>query len=177
MLDKRDIYISRFRLFHKGYLEVVKYILRQGRQDLIIAIGAAQTSYQRDNPFSGKERAEMITATLIEKGLSERTIVVQIDETNIAYEDWASLVESICPLFNTVYSNNEMVRLLLQKAGYKTSPVPPFTEKWYSYEFIVKQIIEDEPWKALLPPPVVRIIKERGLIQRIRRLCKKESYG
>jgi nicotinamide-nucleotide adenylyltransferase len=174
---KRDIYISRFRLFHKGYLEVVKYILRQGEQDLIIAIGAAQTSYHRDNPFSGEERAEMITAALTEEGLGERTIVVQIDETNITYESWTSLVESICSPFNTVYSNNELVQLLLQKAGYKTSPVPPFTDREYSYEFVAKRIIEDKPWEDLLPSPVVRIIKERGLIQRIRRLCKKGSYG
>lgn len=137
---------------------------------LIIAIGAAQTSHHRDNPFSGEERAEMIISTLREESLSHRVYVVQIDETYATFEGWTSLVQSICPPLQLVYSNDELVRTLFQKAGYKTSPVPQFSSRKYSFYFITERIIRHEPWEDLLPTSVVAIIKGRGLEHRLERL-------
>ncbi len=67
----KSLYISRFRLFHKGYLDVVKYILGKDERELIIGIGASQHSHHLDNHFTGKEAAsvgfprfEVVTACL-----------------------------------------------------------------------------------------------------------------
>ena len=173
MSQKGNIYVSRFRLFHKGYLEVIKYILSRDNSPLIIAIGAAQTSHRQDNPFTGRERAEMITRTLREEGLLNRIEVIQIDETFATYENWTSLVESICPPFKSVYSNNELVRVLFQKAGYETREVPQFSRKEYSFEFIKDKIINYEPWEDFLPTQVAKVMKEYKLYQRLRRLYGK----
>ena len=172
MATDNSLYVSRFRLFHKGYSEVVRYILNKNDWNLIIAIGAAQSSHHRDNPFTGWERAEMVISTLQEENLSDRVFVVQIDETNATYEGWTSLVESVCPPFELVYSHNELVRLLFHRAGHETCAVPQFGAKEQSFEFITGRIIGDEPWENLLPAPAVRIMKERKLEQRLRGLFK-----
>jgi nicotinamide-nucleotide adenylyltransferase len=166
-MSDNSLYVGRFRLFHKGYLEVVKHILSAQSGALTMAIGAAQTSHNADNPFSGEERAEMLMSALREENLSHRVHVVQIDETYATFEDWTSLVQSICPPFELVYCNDELVRLLFQKAGYATSPVPQFSDGEYSFHRIVNRMLDHKPWEGLLPNAVVRIIKERGLEQRL----------
>ncbi len=167
----RNLYISRFRLFHQGYLEAVKYILEKDQKELIIGIGASQHSHSPDNPFTGKEREEMIRGTLRIEGLANRTWVVQIDETNIDYDSWTSLVQKICPPFDLVYSNSELVRLLFARDGYQVEEVPKFKRKEYSFDFIRDKILKHEPWEDLLPYPVARFMKDYQLDKRLIKLC------
>ena len=164
------LYVGRFRIFHRGYLEVVRYILGQGHPELIIAIGAAQQCCSLGNPFSGEERAEMISRVLEENGLACQTHIVQIDESFATYENWAKLVESLCPPFHLVYSHDELVRLLFQRLGYQTSPVPQFTQLEYSFETVTRKMVNHEPWQDLLPTVVSRLMEQYKLEQRIKEL-------
>jgi len=63
-MRSRALYVGRFLIFHKGYMDTVKYILDQGHSELVIAIRAAQQSLCPDNPFSGEERAKMVLSAL-----------------------------------------------------------------------------------------------------------------
>ena len=151
-------------------MEVVKYILGKEHSELIMAIGAAQQSHCPDNPFSGEQRAQMVSSALREEGLSQQTCIIQIAETFASYENWARLVEDVCPPFHLVYSHNELVRLLFQRLGYQTSPVPPFTESAYSFDAVMRKMMNCESWQNLLPPGVVRIVEEYKLDQRVKEL-------
>ena len=165
----RALYVGRFRIFHKGYLEVVRHILGQGHSQLIIAIGAAQQSYTLDNPFSGEERADMISSALEENKLAHQINVVQIDETQAAYGNWVKLVESLCPHFRLVYSHSEQVQLLFQRAGYQTSSVLQFNPQ-YSFDLVIKRMVNSEPWQDLLPASVVKVQKKCQLDHRVKEL-------
>ena len=165
----KSLYVSRFRLFHHGYLDVVRYILTESEY-LIIAIGAAQLFGYWDNPFSGEERAEMIASALREEKLIERAYIVQIDESNVWYNEWTSLVEKICPPFDLVYSNSELVRQLFEKAGYQAREVPRFKRKEFSFEYLRERITRDELWDDFVPHSVARFIKEHDLDERLKRL-------
>jgi len=166
------LYISRFRLFHKGYLSVVKHILGENSH-LIFAIGAAQQPPCWDNPFSGKERAEMIVRTLSHEGLVRRAKVVQLDETGITYDEWTALVHRTCPPFDMVYSNSDLVRLLLGRSGYQSEAVPVFAIKEYSFDYLRERMVQKLDWEHLVPQPVAEFIKERGLDQGVRELKRK----
>lgn len=170
MASGNSLYVGRFRLFHKGYLEVVKYIMEESRSDLVIAIGAAQVCNRKDNPFSGEERLSMIESTLVEESLRSKVQVIPIDETNARYENWTQLVETLCPPFQLVYSRSELVRLLFEQAGYATKPVPQFSRKEYSFALIADKIITDKPWEDLVPGAVVEFIRAHRLDQRLRKL-------
>ena len=166
----RAVYIGRFRIFHKGYLEVIKYILGKEHSQLIVAIGAAQQSHCLDNPFSGEERAKMVSSALREEGLNQQTYVIPIDETSATYKNWARLVEKLCPPFQLVYSHNELVQSLFHRLGYQTSQVPPFTKSAYSFGIVTRKMINCESWHNLLPSGAVKIMKEYKLDQRIKEL-------
>lgn len=171
MASGNSLYVARFRLFHKGYLEIVRYVLEESHSNLIIAVGAAQVSYREDNPFTGQERLSMIEGALTEESLSTKVQVIPINETNARYENWTQLVESLCPPFRLVYSRSELVRLLFKRAGYITEPVPQFSRTEFSFAFIVDRIINDKPWEDLVPGAVVKFMRERRLDQRLRKLC------
>lgn len=167
MAESNCLYVGRFRLFHKGYLEVTKSILTQSGQHLIIAVGAAQVSYRRDNPFTGRERARMIETALADAGLPSRAEVILIDETNATYRNWVQLMETICPPFSLVYSHSELVHQLFRQSGYATRPVPQFPVE-FSFAAIANKIINNKPWEDLVPNAVVQFMKEYKLEQRVR---------
>ena len=171
----RGLYAGRFRIFHKGYMEVVKHILDQGHSGLVIAIGAAQQSHCLDNPFSGEEREEMVARALREEGLNEQVDIVQIDETSATYENWARFVEGLCPPFHLVYSHNELARSLFRRLGYQTSLVPQFSKSEYSFDMLLRKIVNCEPWHNLLPAGVLRIMERYELVQRIEELYSKRQ--
>ncbi len=150
------LYVSRFRLFHNGYLNVARYILGENKS-IVIAIGATQQPPCWDNPFSGQERAK----------------VVQIDETGIAYDEWASLVERICPPFDRVYSNSELVRLLFSRSGYQSKGVPISPRREYSFEYLREGMVQSLKWEDFVPQPVVTFIKEHRLDERVIKIGSK----
>ena len=170
MVVSNCLYAGRFRLFHKGYLEVAKFILTESRSHLIIAVGAAQIPYCRDNPFTGKERARMIESALKDESLQSRTEVILIDETNARYGNWAQLMESLCPPFSLVYSHSELVRRLFKRAGYATKPVPQFSAVEFPFTSITDKIINNKPWEDLVPRAAVEFMKKHKLDQRVRKL-------
>lgn len=171
MASGNSLYVGRFRLFHKGYLEVVKYILEESGSRLIIAVGAAEVSHHEDNPFTGEERVSIVESALMQESLRSKVQVIPIGETNARYENWTQLVESLCPPFRLVYSWSELVRLLFERAGYATKPVPQFSRREFSFAFIVDKIISDKPWEDLVPGAVVEFIRKQRLDQRLKKLC------
>ena len=170
MVAGNCLYTGRFRLFHKGYLEIVKFIITESRLHLIIAVGAAQVSYRRDNPFTGIERARMIESILRDESLLSRAEVILIDETNARYVNWIQLMESLCPPFSLVYSHSELVRGLFRRAGYATKPVPQFSTFEFSFASITDRLINDRPWEDLVPRAVAEFMLECKLDQRVREL-------
>lgn len=58
------IFIGRFQPFHKGHLEAIKWILKR-EKSIFIVIGSTQEFSNKNNPFSFKERKEMIKRTLL----------------------------------------------------------------------------------------------------------------
>jgi nicotinamide mononucleotide adenylyltransferase len=86
-------------------------------------------------------------------------------------------VQGICPPFDLVYCNDELVRLLFHKAGYKTMSVPRFSKREYSYDFIMDGIIKHKPWEHLLPPAAAEIMREYKLDERLRWLFEGSSIA
>jgi len=48
---KRGLFVGRFQPFHLGHLGVVKDILNEV-DELVIVVGSAQYSHRIDNPFT-----------------------------------------------------------------------------------------------------------------------------
>ena len=152
-ITRRGLFIGRFQPFHLGHLKAVEHIME--REDyVIIGIGSAQYSHTLENPLTVGERIEIIHTTLRESGIDLcRVFITPIPDIG-EHRLWVSKVESFCPRFQTVYSNNTLVRLLFEEAGYEVREVPLFNRENYMAREIRRRMLAGEEWRSLVHPMV-----------------------
>ena len=60
---KKGLILGRFQPFHLGHLNVINEVIKEGLLP-IIGIGSSQEGNTVNNPFTSKERIEMIRAIM-----------------------------------------------------------------------------------------------------------------
>jgi nicotinamide-nucleotide adenylyltransferase len=162
---KRGFYIGRFQPYHNGHHEVLEHIAKEV-DEIVIGIGSAQLSHQVDNPFTAGERVLMITRALESLGCPYYVIPIEDIQRNSL---WVAHVQSMTPPFDLCYSSNPLVVRLFSEAGVKVQSPAMYERDTLSGTKIRERILNDKPWKKLLPPAVVQVIKE---IDGAERLCQ-----
>jgi len=168
----RALIIGRFQPFHRGHLEVVKYIVSK-YDDVIVGIGSAQYSHTLENPFTAGERHLMISRSLEAEGIHNYYLVPIEDLHRNAI--WVAHVEAIAPPFDVVFANNPLTKRLFEERGYKIEMPPFYDRKKYSGREIRRRIIHNEHWEHLVPPMVAKTIKEIDGISRLRELSQSDE--
>lgn len=163
----RAFIVGRFQPFHKGHVEIIKQILKEC-SSLIIGIGSAQYSHTLKDPFTAGERHLMISSTL-EKEKIYDFYLVPIEDVN-SNPLWVAHVESLTPKFETVYTNNPLVRRLFMEKGYDVKSLKMVKRDTWSGTRIREKMISGKDWKKDVPDTVVEIIKEIDGENRIRDL-------
>ena len=169
----RALYVGRFQPFHLGHLKVLKKVLDE-YAELIILVGSAQHSHTVQNPFTAGERIQMIAETLDEEKVSQRVHVIPLDDIH-RHSVWVSYVESLIPPFDVVFSNEPITNRLFKEAGLEVKEIELMErEKWSGTE-IRRRIAHDESWEELVPPAVARTIIKIDGVARIRELAKSDK--
>ncbi|MBS7269028.1 MAG: nicotinamide-nucleotide adenylyltransferase [Candidatus Jordarchaeaceae archaeon] len=168
----RGLFVGRFQPFHLGHLYVVKKLLERV-DELIIAIGSAQYSHTFRDPFNAGERIWMIRSALDEDLDPRRYYVIPVPDVN-DNRVWVAHVASYTPPFQIVFSNNSLVKVLFQEAGYDVQSLPLYKRELYCATEIRKKIVANEDWEHLVPEKVAKIIKEIGGDRRLREIVKKD---
>lgn len=93
MVEKIGLYIGRFQPFHKGHKSVVETALKQCDK-LVIAIGSSQEERTKRNPFSYKEREQMILRSFYAEELYSRIIIIPVPDRTEYSDDanWGKYV-------------------------------------------------------------------------------------
>ncbi len=164
--------IGRFQPFHKGHVEVIKKVASECDK-VIIGIGSAQYSNTLENPFTADERNQMISEVLSSENINN-AIIVHVDDIN-NYSEWVKHVETVCPPFSIVYSNNPDTKKLFEEAGYETRKSPMYNRKEYSGEEVRKRIAEDKDWCSLVHPNVKKIIEDVDGVSRIKAIMSEKK--
>ena len=151
----KALFIGRFQPFHNGHLQLLQNIADE-YDDLIIGIGSSQYKYTIDNPFTLNERKSMIEQSLKATDIKNYTIVPISDIHNLP--KWVSHVESLVPDFDIVISNNALTKRLFSQKGYRIIETHWFNRYQYSGKEIRRRMINNEPWKNLVPNQVYSII-------------------
>ena len=162
---KRGFYIGRFQPYHNGHHEVLEHIAKEV-DEIVIGIGSAQLSHQVDNPFTAGERVLMITRALESLGCPYYVIPIEDIQRNSL---WVAHVRSMTPPFDLCYSSNPLVVRLFTEAGVKVQSPAMYERDTLSGTQIRERILNGKPWKKLLPPAVVQVLKE---IDGAERLCQ-----
>lgn len=166
--------MGRFQPFHLGHLELVKKIL-DDCDEVIIAITSSQFNYLEKDPFTAGERIEMIHNSLKDSGIDlSRCFVLGIEnQFNIA--TWASYLQSALPHFDTVYSGNDYVSMLLADSQIKVIK-PDFLEREkYNATRIRSLILSDGNWENYVPKTVSEYIRKINGVNRIKVISESDT--
>lgn len=162
--------IGRFQPFHLGHLELVRQILKEN-DEIIILIGSSQINYTLKNPFTAGERVWMIRDSLIGSSIDmSKVFLINVtdDENNVR---WFSNVQSLSPPFKVLYTGNNFVRTLLKDEPIIIKEPKLVKENLFKGSFIRKLILEnDSKWQDLVPGSVKKTIREIHAVERIRNI-------
>lgn len=172
---RRGLYVGRFQPPHKGHIEVVKEIIREV-EELIIVVGSAQESHTFENPFTAGERVHMLKEALREEGVDlSRIYIIPIPDIEMNHV-WPRYVSMFTPEFHVVYSGNPLVRRLFKEANYEVKAHKMVNRKMYSGKYIRSLMLKGDPkWKNLVPESVVKIIEEIEGIKRLQQVTSTDE--
>jgi len=162
------LFIGRFQPFHNGHVHVIQHIC-DNYDELIIGIGSSQYGHTLENPFTADERKCMIEQALVGSGVKNHRIVFIPDIHNPP--KWVAHVLSIISDFDVVLSNNTLTKRLFSEKGYVVKETPVYKRTTHSGKEIRRRIINNEPWKNLVPDAVCNIMGEIDGVQRLTELA------
>ncbi len=168
MTIRRGFYIGRFQPYHNGHQSVLEHIARKV-DEIIIGVGSAQLSHHIDNPFTAGERVMMITRSLESLDCPYYVIPIEDIQRNSL---WVAHVRSMAPPFDICYSSNPLVVRLFKEAGVKVQSPAMYERDTLSGTEIRRRILAGEPWKNLVPPAVVQVLKEIDGVGRLRQIAR-----
>ncbi len=171
---KRGLFVGRFQPFHNGHLEVIKRILKEA-DELVIIVGSSQYSHKLDNPFTAGERITMIRKALEEEEIQlPRIWIIPVPDVH-QHTLWVSRIVGYSPKFGVVYANEPLTRRLFIEAGFNVESMPMIKREVYLATEIRKRMLAGENWKKLVPSSVAKFIKDIDGEVRLRDLNKTDK--
>jgi nicotinamide-nucleotide adenylyltransferase len=173
---KRGVFVGRFQPFHNGHLEVIKKIV-EDVDELVIIVGSAQYSHRLDNPFTAGERITMIRKALEEEGIQLSKIwIIPVPDVH-QHSLWVARIVGYSPKLDVVYANEPLTSRLFIEAGFKVKPMPLIKREIYWATEIRKGMIAGEKWEERVPSSVANFIKEIEGDVRLRDLNKTDKVN
>ena len=163
----RGLFIGRFQPYHNGHHTVIKDVAADV-DVLVVGVGSADKSHTSKNPFTAGERVAMIrnAGRTIEGADIVPVPIIDVDRNAI----WVSHVESLCPPFDRVYTNNALVRQLFTERGYQVEGTQMYNRKNLSGTKVRDLMLDhdDDTWKDFVPDSAINIIHSESLMYRIK---------
>jgi nicotinamide-nucleotide adenylyltransferase len=162
---KRGLFIGRFQPFHLGHLQDIKDALKEV-DELVIGVGSSNKEHTKQNPFTVKERIEMIDLVLPSNEISNYTVFPVPD----FHDDkkWVRHIEILVPKFDVVYTANKWTERCFKAKGYKVKKVKILKD--ISSTIIRNKIIKNKNWQSLVPREIVGYIKRIKGVERVKRI-------
>ena len=159
------LFVGRFQPFHNGHLWAVTNIFKSHHK-LVIGIGSSQEHGTVVNPFSAKERKEMIKEALEKAGIGDYVIFFIPDMQGDCR--WVEHIEDIVPHFDVVYTGSPLSKKLFTEKGYMVKSLERYMD--ISASEVRLRISKGLEWKHLVPKSVAQIIAQLGAVERIKKL-------
>jgi nicotinamide-nucleotide adenylyltransferase len=158
----KALFIGRFQPLHNGHLKVIRDILKENEKITIVICGPEKPDEK--NPFSFKEREEMVRRTLDREGIK-----YEIHNIRDVGDDgeWSEKIRKLGE-FGVAYSRNPWTIRCLEKIG-----VPVRKHRFYRRckncgRVIRERIIEGKEWGKLVPKEVYEYVRKINGEERIR---------
>jgi len=144
-------------------------------EELVVGIGSADASHTETNPFTAGERIMMLTKSIAEIEREHDLVtyvvpIVDIDRNAV----WVGHVQSMCPEFDVVYSNNPLVVRLFEERGVEVRQSEMYDRRRLAGTDIRQRMVEGREWADRVPDPVVDVIEECHGLQRLRTVVQED---
>jgi len=159
--------IGRFQPFHLGHLDAVLFGLSRA-ENLFICIGSSNKSNERKNPFSAKERREMII-TSIEPSIADRLKIFDVPDVG-DHEKWTFEIDKTVPKYDIVFTNDEFTRTLFEKRKIRVVSVVLKDREKFSGTNIRNLITEGKDWRDLVLQGTRNVLDNINAKQRLQNL-------
>ena len=159
--------IGRFQPFHLGHLDAVLFGLSR-TENLFIGIGSSNKSNESRNPFSAKERREMIISS-IEPSMAERIKIFDIPDVG-DHEKWAFEIDRVVPKYDIVFTNDEFTKTLFEKREMNVIPAVLKDREKFSGTNIRELIADNKNWQDLVPRGTRKVLDKINAIERLKNL-------
>lgn len=145
---------------------IKKLTLRVER--LIIGLGSTNVEPNCENPFSAKEREEMLRRVMKEVGVKNYEIVKLPDFESD--EEWVAAVRKTVGKFDVSWSGDAWVLRLFKEHHLPIETIKEFPG--YSATKIRRKMVQGLPWLKYVPLSIRKYLREISAVSRIRQLCK-----
>ncbi|NIM26539.1 MAG: nicotinamide-nucleotide adenylyltransferase [Nitrosopumilaceae archaeon] len=170
----RGLMMGRFQPFHLGHLDLVKQILKEC-DEVIILVTSSQFNYLEKDPFTAGERLEMIHNSIKESDVDLTRCIILAIENQFNIATWSAYLKSMLPHFDRVYSGNDYVKMLLADSNIEVIK-PVFLDRGqYNATKIRSMIISEENWEEFVPKAVVDFIKKINGKTRLKTIHKSDT--
>lgn len=170
---RRGLFVGRFQPPHLGHIHAIKTALSEC-DELVIVIGSAQYSHTLENPFTAGERVEMLRRALAEERIDlSRVYLIPVPDVG-EHSLWVSKVESFCPKFQVVYTNNPLVKRLFEEEGYEVKPINLYQRNLEMGRKIRELMLGGGGWEDLVPRSVAEYIEQIRGVERLREIASKD---
>ena len=159
--------IGRFQPFHLGHLDAVLFGLSR-TENLFIGIGSSNKSNENRNPFSVKERREMIVSS-IEPSMIDRIKIFDIPDVG-DHEKWIHEIDKVVPKYDVIFTNEEFTRTLFEKREMNVIPVVLKDREKFSGTNIRELIADDKNWQDLVPRGTKKVLDKIDAKERLKNL-------
>ena len=161
------LFIGRLQPFHLGHLDAVLFGLSRS-ENLFIGIGSSNRFNERKNPFSAKERREMIVSS-IEPSMIDRIKIFDIPDVD-DHEKWTFEIDQIVPKYGAVFTNDEFTKTLFEKRKIDVIPVVLKDREKFSGTNIRELIADDKNWRGLVPQGTRKVLDKLNAKERLKNL-------
>ncbi len=169
---RRALFFGRFQPFHLGHLYVVRWVLEErGYDEIVILVGMSSESHTLRNPFTAGERIWMIREALREAGIDLARVITATLPTMEVHIGCVHYVLTHVPPVEAIVTRNPVIARVFKEAGIRVEKPPAFNRRELRGEHIRGLIASGQRWEHLVPPAVVRIIREIDGIARIREIA------
>jgi len=160
---RRGLIVGRYQMFHKGHLNIIKFMENEPDLDEII-IGIGSSQYDRNNkhiempwitnPFTFDERKELVNEAVKDEIKKPYQILAILDQHD--HERWVKYVIHIMPEFDYFYTNTKREKELFEKHGYEVRGIP--IRDPFHAQTIREMIAMSEDVEEYVPPGVIRFL-------------------
>jgi nicotinamide-nucleotide adenylyltransferase len=171
MATTRGFLVGRFQPFHHGHRQLVEEVATDV-DELVVGIGSADASHTVRNPFTAGERMMMITGALADVDVQQYVVPLEDIERNAV---WVSHVESMCPPFDVVYSNNPLVIRLFEETDYEVRDPQLIERGRLRGTNIRERVVAGEAWRDRVPVAVTETIDEVDGVERLRQIAESDT--